>query len=70
MYYKGTQKQCKDYNDFVVRGEKYQSSTNSWADVIRNNNGQGFAILKHEKYESNMQEIEKIPDGWRNKEKL
>ena len=55
MYYKGTQTECKDYNDFVVRGEKYQSSTNSWADVIRNNNGQGFAILNHKKYKINMQ---------------
>ena len=70
MYYKGTQKQCKDYNDFVVRGEKYQSSTNSWADVIQNHNGRGFAILKHKNYKSNMQEIEKIPDSWKNKEKL
>ena len=66
MYYKGSKNDCKDYNDFVVIGEKYQSSTNSWADVIRNNNGQGFAILKHKNYQSDMTLIDKIPDSWFN----
>jgi len=67
MYYKGTQKQCKDYNDFVVIGEKYKSSTNSWADVIQNHNGRGFAILKHPNYSSNMTVIQEIPESWKNK---
>ena len=70
MYYKGTKEECEDYNTKVTLGENYQGSTDSWSNLISNQNGQGFAILKHEKYESNMQEIEKIPDSWRNKEKL
>jgi len=31
-----------------------------------NQNGQGFAILKHENYESEMTLISKIPDSWYN----
>ena len=66
MYYKGNKIECEDYNAKVTLGENYQGSTNSWANITSNQNGQGFAILKHEKYESNMQEIEKIPDSWYN----
>ena len=50
MYYKGTKEQCEDYNTKVTLGENYQGSTNNWANVISNPNGQGFAILKHDKY--------------------
>jgi hypothetical protein len=66
MYYKGTKIECEDYNTKVKLGEGYQGSTDSWANVTSNQNGEGFAILKHEKYESNMQEIDKIPDSWHN----
>jgi len=68
MYYKGTKTKCEDYNTKVKLGENYQGSTNSWADVIRNNNGQGFAILKHKNYQSDMTLIDKIPDSWYNEE--
>jgi len=68
MYYKGTKTKCKDYNTKVTLGENYQSSTNSWANVISNQNGEGFAILKHENYESDMTLIDKIPDSWFNQE--
>ena len=63
MYYKGTKEQCEDYNAKVTLGENYQSSTNSWANLTSNQNGQGFAILKHENYESDMTLINKIPDS-------
>ena len=66
MYYKGTKTKCEDYNAKVTLGENYQGSTNSWANVIRNENGEGFAILKHENYESDMTLIDKIPDDWFN----
>ena len=66
MYYKGTKKACEAYNIEVTKDEKYKDSTNSWANVIRNENGQGFAILKHENYESEMTLIDKIPDSWYN----
>jgi hypothetical protein len=66
MYYKGTKEQCEDYNTKVTLGENYQGSTNSWANVTKNQNGEGFAILKHENYESEMTLIDKIPDSWYN----
>ena len=70
MYYKGTKIECEDYNTRVTLGENYQGSTNRWANVTRNQNGQGFAILKHEKYESEMTLIDKIPDSWYNNTEL
>jgi len=68
MYYKGTKTECEDYNRKVTLGENYQGSTTSWANVTSNQNGQGFAILKHENYESDMTLIDKIPDSWFNEE--
>jgi hypothetical protein len=61
MYYKGTKEQCEDYNTKVTLGENYQGSTTSWANVTSNQNGQGFAILKHESYESDMTLINQLP---------
>ena len=46
MYYKGTKGECEDYNTKVTLGENYQGSTNSWANVTNNQNGQGFADRK------------------------
>ena len=66
MYYRGTKIECEDYNTKVTLAENYQGSTDSWANVISNQNGQGFAILKHENYESDMTLIDKIPDSWYN----
>ena len=66
MYYKGTQTECENYNAKVTLGENYQSSTTSWANIIKNQNGQGFAIPKHLDYISDMQKIDKIPDSWYN----
>jgi len=70
MYYKGTKKQCEDYNTKVRLGENYQGSTNNWASVTRNQNGEGFAILKHENYESEMTLIDEIPSDWFNTEEI
>ena len=66
MYYIGTKQECEDYNTKVTLGENYQSSTNRWTNVTSNPNGEGFAILKHENYESEMTLIDKIPDSWYN----
>ena len=70
MYYIGTKQECEDYNAKVTLGENYQGLTTSWANVTSNQNGQGFAILKHESYESDMTLIDKIPDGWFNNTEL
>jgi len=66
MYYKGTKTKCEAYNARVAEGENYRDSTTSWANVTSNQNGEGFAILKHENYESEMTLIDKIPDSWYN----
>jgi hypothetical protein len=66
MYYKGTKKACEAYNNQVTIGENYQLLTNEWASVIKNYNGRGFAILKHQNYESNMILVESLPDTWNN----
>jgi hypothetical protein len=66
MYYIGTKTDCLAYNDQVTLGEKYKSSTVRWDNFIRNENGQGFAILKHDNYESNMILVESLPDTWNN----
>ena len=66
MYYKGTKKECESYNNIVTIGENYQQSTNRWANVVRNENGQGFAILKHEDYETDMTLVHSLPDSWFN----
>ena len=70
MYYKGKKTKCEDYNAKVTLAENYQGSTNSWANVIRNENGEGFAILKHDNYQSDMTLIDKIPDSWFNNTEL
>ena len=67
MYYRGTKIECEDYNTKVTLGENYKDSTDSWAKITSNQNGQGFVILKHENYESEMTLIDKIPDSWYNK---
>ena len=66
MYYKGTEKECADYNKKVTLGEKYPNGTIKYAYVIEHKNGIDFAILKHENYESDMTLIDKIPDSWYN----
>ena len=66
MYYTGTKEECEDYNTKVTLGENYQDSTNNWANVTSNQNGQGFAILKHENYESDMTLINELQSDWYN----
>ena len=66
MYYTGTKKACEDYNKLVTIGENYQLLTNEWASVIKNYNGRGFAILKHNSYEIHMTLVDRLPDSWSN----
>jgi len=68
MYYTGTKIECEDYNTKVTLGENYQGSTIDFASVKEHQNGVEFLILKHDKYESEMTLIDKIPDSWYNEE--
>ena len=62
MYYKGTKKQCQDYNKEVYNGTesmKQDPFTTLYAS-IQEIEGQ-FYILKHEDFDSNMQEVNELP---------
>jgi hypothetical protein len=63
MYYKGTLQQCTAYNDQVTFGEKYKLPTVRWENVRNHKNGIDFAILKHQNYESELEQIENL-EGW------
>ena len=62
MFYKGTNTECKDYNLEVYNGTasmKQDPFTTSYAS-IQEIEGQ-FYILKHEDFESNMDEVSELP---------
>ena len=62
MYYKGTKTECKAYNLEVYNGTenmKQDPFTTSYAS-IQEIEGQ-FYILKHEDFDSNMQEVSELP---------
>ena len=62
MYYKGTNTECEDYNLEVYNGTesmKQDPFTTSYAS-IQEIEGQ-FYILKHEDFDSNMQEVSELP---------
>jgi len=62
MYYKGTKSQCEAYNNEVYNGTesmKQDPFTTSYAS-IQEIEGQ-FYILKHEDFDSNMQEVNELP---------
>jgi hypothetical protein len=63
MYLKGTEQECKDYNNEVTIKEKYNGSTTGYATVDAHQNGADFSILKHFRYESELEVIEN-QDGW------
>jgi len=64
-FYTGTLQECEAYDDEVVAGENYGSSTTNWATVIEINGG--YYIQKAEPpyatkvYTSSMQEIQNLP---------
>ena len=58
MYYKGTNKECIAYDEFVTANEKYLKGDN-WANPIEIE-GEWY-ILKHEKYTSEMELVNELP---------
>jgi len=63
MYYKGTKKQCEDYNIKVYNGTpsmKDDIFTNSYASILEIENQ--FYILNHEDFESNMELVDELPN--------
>ena len=62
MFYKGNKSQCEDYNLEVYNGVesmKIDPFTTSYA-LIQEVKGK-FYILKHEDFDSNMQEVSELP---------
>ena len=64
MCYKGTKKQCNDYNQKVYNGTesmKQDPFTTLYAS-IQEIEGQ-FYILAHKDFESNMDEVNQVPNN-------
>jgi hypothetical protein len=65
MYYVSTNKQDLDsYNEHVSVGENYNGTTTHWANVIEHPNETDFAIKKHEKYDSDLTEVDSLSEDW------
>ena len=53
------------YNNLVKVGEKYDGTTTTdWANVIEHPNGLEFAILKHDKYQTDLQTVDALSSDW------
>ena len=66
MYYISNNKSdLEAYNNLVVVGEGYDGrTTQRWANVIEHPEGTQFAILKHQKYETDLQELVALSQDW------
>ena len=58
-----------DYNNMVNQGENYNGTTITWANVIKHYNQELYAIMKHPKYDANLDAIETL-DGWHKPEEI
>lgn len=63
-YLIGTKQECEDYNQDVTLGENYQGTTTQWASVIEHPTENKCAIVAHENYSSEMQEVEVLTEDW------
>lgn len=61
MYYKGTYQECIQYDKLVTKGEKINAihKEDNYANPIEINGE--FYILKHEKYNSEMELVDELP---------
>ena len=66
MYYVSTSKaDLESYNNLVSIGEHYDGQTTvRWANVIEHKDGNLFAILKNDKYETDLQTVENLSSDW------
>ena len=53
------------YNNLVKVGEGYDGTTTTdWAKVIEHPNGLQFAILKHDKYQTDLNTVATLSSDW------
>ena len=53
------------YNNLVKVGERYDGTTTTdWANVIEHPNGLQFAILKHDKYQTDLNTVDALSSDW------
>lgn len=67
MYYISNNKaDLETYNQKVVDGEQYDgTTTKDWANIIEHQNGELFAIFKHDKYhDDNLQSLDDLDESW------
>lgn len=66
MYYISTNKSdLEAYNDLVSQSEHYDGQTTvRWANVIEHKNGNLFAILKNDKYVTDLETVEALSQDW------
>lgn len=66
MYYISTNKSdLEAYNNLVSQGEHYDGLTTvRWANVIEHKDGNLFAILKNDKYETDLETVEALSSDW------
>jgi len=65
MYYVSTNKEDLDsYNEHVSVAENYNGTTTHWSEIIEHPNGTDFAIMKHEKYDSDLTEVDSLSEDW------
>ena len=66
MYYTSTNKaDLEAYNDKVVWSEGYDGVyTTDWAQVIEHPNGVDYAMLKHDKYNTELTLLEILSEDW------
>ena len=66
MYYVSDNKSdLEAYNNLVSIGERYDGQTTvRWANVIEHPEGNQFAILKHDKYQTDLQTVDTLSSDW------
>ena len=65
MYYTSQNRsELVAYNESVNSGEGYSGTTTTWAKIIEHPNGADFAILKHPKYDAELNLVESLGSDW------
>ena len=66
MYYTSDNKaDLEAYDNLVVVGEGYDGTTTKrWANIIEHTITGQFAILQHQKYQTDLQELVALSEDW------